>query len=216
MKLRSPSVSIASIGRVLNRKTLPTNTDRYWSIKINQKVNIYTGERLPKNEKETEQTDEQWHEHLVDRIIDTSNDIHRQGLRGPADFMALPKKGPLLNVIKNANGRTLFVKFEEEMSQTNRKFVDAKCIGMFNNRFLVFETDKLPNNQILMGRFGDGLFFKQQPSTIQGTGMSAVVIPNFQVLIAQPDTGKNYMKNEVAYWGFIKVLDITDNEQPGE
>lgn len=211
MKLRSPSVSIASIERVLNRKTAPTNTDRFWSIKPGHYVDKYTG-KIALQKKDSKESDAEWQEHLVDHIIDVSNDIHRKSLHGPANFIALPKNGPLLNVIKNANVGSLFMKYEQVMSQKNRKFVDAECIGMFNNRFLVFQTDKLPNNQILMGKFGDGLYFKQQPSTIQGTGTATVVIPNFQVLIAHPDVDRTYMKNEVSHWGFIKVLDITDNE----
>jgi hypothetical protein len=205
------SVSITSVERVLKRQIQPSNSDRFWSIKIGQKVDKFTGEKITITNAPIS-TMEQWSEHLLTLLIDTSNDIHRKCLRGPADFVVLPKSGPLLNLVMNINKRTLYQKYEnEEAKSKNRIFVDADYIGIYNSRFRLFETNKLPANQILLGRLGDGFFTKYLPQTPATPGNPIPTI-NIQIATANPNIHeeKIFMKNEVAYWGFIKVLDIEE------
>jgi len=121
---------------------------------------------------------------LLESIRFIANEIHRKSMRGPANFIVVSNY--MAHIIK----RNPFKKIIE--SEFKDCFSDAELIGCLDNRYFVYQSDKLSDTILLIGRFGDGveMIFETKDD-----------VPNVNVVISKNPL---FAKGQVSYWGFLK------------
>ena len=84
---------------------------------------------------------------------------------------------------------------------TKKKFSDARSVGTLDNRYTVFLSEKMPRSKILVGLLGEG--FEIESRTVSHENGRDV--PEIDVVLTKDPL---FYKGELAYWGFINVLDM--------
>lgn len=189
MKSAIPTVSIASVKRVLERQQAPTISEKYWTYN---------------------DAGEEHFQSLLTTLIDMANDIHRKSLRGPADFFIVPDKKIIESLFTESQffvPRRGFPEIDPVKEIVKKDFVDAKHIGTLLNRFGIYESRSLPVDKILVGRFGEGI--KYTFALPGPTGMPQISSVSVDIA-TESDT--LYYKGEVAYWGFVKIAGLPEEK----
>lgn len=130
---------------------------------------------------------------ILESIEFIANEIHRKSLRGPANFIVVSDY--MAHIIKQNSFKKII---ENEFKDC---FSDAELIGCLNNRYFVYQSDKLSNTMLLIGRFGDGaeLIYETKDDDDDVDGVD--YIPNVNVIISKNPL---FAKGQVSYWGFLK------------
>lgn len=183
-----------SVKSVLERPEGPTVKTCYWSRLPGKIVDKHTGDernKLPFNDPI------EWAQTLLETITDQSNLIHRKSMIGPAQFVVVGDFGRVL-LEWLVSYRPFLDEKEINQADLNLDFEDAQKIGMLLNRWVVFHSDKIPENQILVGLGGKGVEYLFGKSGTDG-------IPMIDV----QTTDKPYSQiGQVEHWGLVEILDV--------
>lgn len=189
----------ASIVEVMERTQKPTVSRRYWSVVPGEVVHATSGKTAdttglvpPDIEPEV------WNYTLFEVIKDTSMDIHRKTLRGPAEFIVV-RNNYTQAIIESLVSYKPFL--DEDVLPEEYQLIDATPIGTLNNELVVLASESIRGDEILVGRFGEGLEYKIQKEIM----MAGAMIPQVEVQITNDPL---LYKGEISHWGIIEILGL--------
>lgn len=197
-----PKVETISVKEVLTREEEPTFGPYYWSLEPGKIVNKFTGQTFASgifSETNKMPTQDEWLMTLHETIVDAANTIHRKSLRGPANIVVTsPTVQELVHNIVSFKPAT-----DEEKGNPPEEvpFVDAGYEGTLSNRYYVFSSKRLRENQLMVARQGEGLKYK-----ILNEGQEDGV-PTVDVQVIDPKVDP-YKVGDIEWWGFVEVLDL--------
>lgn len=198
-----PRAEKISVKELLTRDAEPTFGPFYWSQEPGKIINKLTGQIFANgifSETNKIPADYEWLMTLHETIVDAANVVHRKSLRSPANIVvASPTVQNLVCRIESFRPS----KSDEEKNSVFAvvPFIDAKYEGTLSNRYYVFSSKKLQENQLLVALQCNGTKYTILDEAYNN-GMPVVNIKPIDLKVDPCKVG------DIEWWGFVEVLDL--------